>query len=230
MFNTTKKNIASIEYAVNNPNNIRLYHGGTHLLRENLFKNGFEYIGRSVWNCSEEDKVYFYEFNRFAKSESIEDDDFDCVQDRVMQRANENGQIQEALLDNPGKYTYVFEFVLPKEAERFIEIDDSCENMELYGAVQMDMDIINMFIELGKCTVNVYKYDFFPKMSYFYIAGLVDNEYATDFLYDLSSAERRAIEAINNSDTCSIYEEVVLEVYPTFDICNGQLDSKHYHD
>lgn len=230
MENITRTYIASIEYAVNNPENIRLYHGGTHFLRENLFNFGFENVDTTIWDCSEEDKVYFYEFKRFAKSEGTKNEEFKYVQYSVLERANESGQIQEAILENPGRYTYVFEFVLPREAERYIDVDDSCENMDTCGAVQMDRDVINMFITLGKCTVNVYKYDFFPKMSYFYIAGLTQNPNASDFFDNLPPVERQAIEAINDTDTYLIYDEIILGACPEFDVCHGQLDPKHYQD
>lgn len=131
-------------------------------------------------------------------------------------------------MDNPGTCTYVLEFVLPPETKQFIEEDNSCENMGNYGAVQMDTMVINHFIANGKCTINVYKFDFYPKMAYFYIVGLRNNEFAQTYFDELSKEEMRAIEAIRETDTCAIFEAIVLEVEPKYIDYVGYFDVHYY--
>lgn len=221
--------IASINYNVSNPDNIRLYHGTTSVGKDVILKTGFAEEMNTIWNCSEYDKAYFYEFDRFVKAEGIDDEDYDFkdIQYRILLRTNESGQIQEATLNKPGTSTYVFEILLPPEAKDFIEEDDSCDRASETGAVQMDVNIINSFIEQGKCTINIYSFDFFPKMAYFYIANLIDNEYTQDYFDDLSKAEYSAINAIRGAETYSIWDAIVCELDPVFIDYIGQFDALH---
>lgn len=225
--------IASIRYNPTNPDNIRLYHGTTSVGKKNILEYGFGTGMNTIWNCSEYDKVYFYEFNRFAKCEGVDEDesyDFKDIQYLILQRTNESGQIQETILDNPGNSTYVFEIVLPPEAKQYIEEDDSCENMVNYGAVQIDTDIINWFIEYAKCTINIYRFDYFPKMAYFYISGLFNNEFTQDYFDDMDKAEYNAIKAISKADTYQVWEQIVCEVEPQFINYTGLYDPLHLRD
>lgn len=215
---TIKNIIESIPFDPKNPNNIRLCHGTTSVGKDDiLHKRGFRDDMGSIWSCSEYDKAYFYELKRFAKCEGKEDESLENIQYELLLRANENAQIQEAILKNPGTMTYVIEFVLPPEANQFIEDDDSCDNMINYGSVQMDTIAINHFIRTGNCCINVYHFNFFPKMAYFYIAGLINNEFAQVYFEGLGKEEACAIEAINKADTYEIFEAIVLEVEPKFD-------------
>lgn len=224
-----KEIVTGINYNPNATDNIHLYHG-TRWLGQGIPSYGFRNDMETIWNCSCEDVVYFYELNKFCEVESCEDDSDMCKKLRIIERTNEQGQIQEATEDVPHNETFVLEFILPKEFEEYILEDDSCENMGSYGAVQMNMALINEIIEQEKCTINVYGIPFFPKLAYFYIAGLIHNPFVTDYLDDLPKGEYSVLETISQSENCWFYDEIMTGQEVTFKTQFGAKCDDYYHD
>lgn len=224
-----KEIVAGINYNPNATDNIHLYHG-TKFLGKGIPYYGFRDNEESIWNCSCENMIYFYELNAFCKSEGCEEDSDMYKRLRTIERANEQGQIQEATEEVPHDKTFVLEFILPKELEEYILEDDSCEGMGDYGAVEMNMALINEIIEQEKCTINVYGIPFFPKLAYFYIAGLMDNPYTTEYFDNLPKAEHSAIEAIRQNDTCWFFDEIMSGQEITFEKQYGVRCDDYYHD
>lgn len=220
--------VKTINYDVNSSENIRLYHGTTHSGGVQIPSFGFSDEIYTVWNCSYDCKVYFYELERYAKVNGYEDESFKLKQSACIHSANEAGQIQEAFLSNPGKFTYVLEFILPPEIKEYMEEDDSCESMSNYGAVQVDIDILNELIKQDKCTINAYQFDFAPKCSLAYICGLLDNPYCSDAFDNFTQTEIDIMEALRKSN---VLLEELFDISFEFDKYYGsQFDKNYYHN
>lgn len=153
-------------------NEVILFHGSA-CKPEIIIHNGFDNIP-GVWNCSEYNQVYFYELKRWCKCEGYELTD-ESVYNIIVRRANEQGQIQNAVKENPEHVTYVYEFHFPEEFAEFLETDESCENMEHFGAVQVNMATVNKYMQQEKCKLIIHTFPFSIKCSLLYITGMVDN-------------------------------------------------------
>ena len=210
MTKNTYEIIKNMKLDPKNPNNIRLYHGTTHLGGENIPREGFQFMWPSNWNCSDEEQAYFYELKRFIECECLEDDSFTEQQYRILQRANESAQIQEAMLDQPMYYTYVLELIVPPEFAPFIQEDDSCENMD--EAVQIGHDLINTLLKenFEGYALHVYRFDFCPKCAMLYISGLVDNP-----LFSAAFTSQELV-IINALHTSVAFCEELIDVEPQY--------------
>lgn len=153
-------------------NEVVLFHGSD-CKPENIIHYGFDNVP-GAWLCSEFNQVYFYELKRWCKCEGYKIDD-ESVYDIILRRANEQGQIQNAVKEEPTCVTYVYEFHFPEEFEEFVETDESCDNMEYYGAVQVNLATVNKYMQQGKCKLIIHTFPFSIKSSLLYITGLADN-------------------------------------------------------
>lgn len=226
--NTTKTDfIKTIKYDVDNPDNIRLYHGTTHAGGKNIPIFGFSINMFTAWNCSCEEYVYFYELNEWAEVNGYEEDSFRAKQISCIEQAAQSGMIQEALLHKQDDYVCVLEFILPPEIKEYLQADDSCEHMD--GAFQLDIWIINNLIAEDKCTINVYKYGFAPKCSLLYITGLQDNPYF-DAEDALSQTEQEMLMAFSQSHINIPYEDLFCNFKGFMNYYGSQFDQKCYRD
>ncbi len=171
---------------------------------------GFQYTGKTCWICSDDTKMYAYEWNAFVKCEGLEESDDDYNLDFILRRANNSGQIQNAFKRKPNDYTWVMEFHFPEEFKEYIDPDESCPNMKDYGAVEIDVDIINKWIEENKCKIIFHKFFFAVKCSLLYLSGVCNNKYASYGVDCLKSYERNALEAISRGEfNDDFYEDFI---------------------
>lgn len=183
---------------------IHLFHGTTFEAVQDIIENGFDCVGNSVWSCSDNDCVYFYQLDKFVESECIEDESLEEQIYRCELRANEQGQIANAVLSDPYDLTCVIHLEIDTENfptwEDNIMEDDSCPYAGESGAVCIESRILNELISERKVRMKVIKYEFIVKMSLAYITGLKDNPYFQDKFSTLSYSERAFVYALIKSD------------------------------
>lgn len=188
-------------------NEVVLVHG-TGTSPATILKKGFDNV-EGFWNCSEYNQVYCYEYERWCKCEGYDPNDNDCL-DIFIHRANEQGQIQNAIQDIPGASTSVLEFHFPEEFKEFIETDESYPNMSKFGSVQVNMAKVNEYMQKGKCKVIVHKFPFSIKSSLLYLTSMVNNPYADSGLDKLPDYERQALDFLAKGEfNDAFYEECI---------------------
>lgn len=182
----------------------KMFHGTTFNGGEKIPIFGFDPSYNKAWSCSDEEMVYFYNpatvlNSREASTE--EEADYWCLQ-----MANEQGQIQNALLDSPFTTTCVLEFQFDDEALDLFENDTSCDGM--FGADQIDLQEINYIILHKKCKIIAHYFLFYPKLSIFYLTSLENNTYFTKAFDEMEKIDRIALQIACRGDTYSIFEEI----------------------
>lgn len=188
----------------------KFYHGTTYEAMKEIIKGNYE-PDHTIWDCSDDAKIYAWSRDWLA---GLECWDIDCTPGQIDTncafRANESGQIANALKKKPDKFTYVVEFAMEdklyeemKEDGR-IEADKSSPNMD--GAVQIEAFALNKYIKEGKMNIRIFQFAFCRKLALFYLMNLVDNDYFTEALERLEDSERQVLMALNKADTCSIWE------------------------
>lgn len=188
-------------------NEIILVHG-TAANPDTILKEGFDNI-EGFWNCSEFNQVYFYEYKKFCKAEGYDLDEKDTL-DILIRRANEQGQIQNAIQETPENFTSVFEFHFPEEFKKEIKPDDSCALMASYGSVQVNMATINKYMKQGKCKVIVHKFPFYIKCSLLYLSSMLNNPYAETGLEKLPQYEKEVLETFAKEEfNNSFFEDYI---------------------
>lgn len=204
-------------------NEIILAHG-TAANPDTILKGGFDNI-EGFWNCSEFNQVYFYEYKEFCRVEGYDLNGEDVL-DILIRRANEQGQIQNAVQETPENFTSVFEFHFPEEFKKEIKPDDSCANMASYGSVQVNMATINKYMKQGKCKVIVHKFPFCIKCSLLYLTSMFNNPYAETSLEKLPQYEREVLETLAKGEfNDSFWEDYIsypdeIESYePNYPMC-----------
>lgn len=201
---------------------IVLFHG-TNTHPDNILHKGFD-NALTIWNCSDYNQVYFYEYKRWCECEGYDKDDEDSYE-VILHRANEQAQIQNAVKPEPERATCVLEFHFPEEFGNYIATDSSCKNMEHFGSVQVNLNIINEYMQKGWCKVIVHTYPFAVKCSLMYLTGLVDNEYfEIDMLPDFEQeALRNLAKGEWNEDfydNCISYVEELNHVEINMPLCD----------
>lgn len=187
-------------------NEVVLFHGTIN--PTSILTEGFTRGNDTIWNCSDWDYVYFYELEKFMEAECIDDEKDGYL--RILGRTNEQSQVQNAFLEAPYNKTYVLEFHFPSEFRQFIEEDESCEGMGSYGAVQVDIDVLNDWLKTKPCEVYLHTYRFVVKNSLMYISGLIDNEFALPGLERLPEYELQIMKALSKEFNEAFWEDFIL--------------------
>lgn len=129
-----------------------LFHGTTMDGYRDIIKGEYKASkGTFHWNCSNFNKIYFYDPVAIWNSEfNAEPDREKDANDMAQRLANESGQIANAVKTNPANWTVVLEFIFKDDNIYFenIEEDNSCPNMS--WAVQMDVNKFNNYISGGE--------------------------------------------------------------------------------
>lgn len=137
------------------------YHATTKECFDSLQKNGFGYGDKTVWICSERDKMYFY------KSSSNEDENMHMQKEAII-----NALIAAAVFDSR-EQDVVLLTLRVSEDDIYIGIDDSAYGMEDYS-VSIDADSLNKLISDGKASVtySVIEKVYDPNLRFLYFSFL----------------------------------------------------------
>lgn len=169
-------------------NEIHLFHGTSFENYLSIKEGGFSNCKRVVWDCSDEEKTYFYEMEGLCKTEGVDCDEQDKIE-FCLERANENAQITASIEKYPHNKTVVFEFITEAEyLEDYMERDDSCENMDEM-AVCVDSLILNNLLREKKAILIAHFFRFIPKLSLLYLANVFSNPYFQDSISQLCYEE-----------------------------------------
>lgn len=185
----------------------KMFHGTTFEGAKKIPIEGFNPWKGKAWSCSDEEMVYFYNpvtILNFREAETEEEANNWCLQ-----RANEQGQIQNALLDEPFTTTCVLEFQFNDDVLDLFENDMSCDGM--FGASQIDLEEVNYIIRKRQCKIIVHYFQFYPKLSIFYLTGLKDNSYFITAFENMKEIDRIALEIACSGDTYEILEAIVYQ-------------------
>ena len=147
----------------------KMFHGTTLTALDGIVKHGFKFNKKTAWNCSRNNMTYVYNPATILNNEDCTEDEANYI---ALERANEQAQIQNAIMKNPDPYTCVLEFEFEDDCLDEFEEDDSCENMGAFGANQIFSKTLNNFIKEGKCKVYLHLFEFMVKCSLIYLAPL----------------------------------------------------------
>ena len=180
----------------------KLYHGTTVEAMKEIIQGRYD-PESTIWNCSNPGFMYVYGKDELCE---VEGWDEDCTtleqEDNCARRANESAQIANAILPNPEDKTCVIEFRIPNELYNWAKENDaispdcSSENMEDYGALQVDAYWLNQHIKSGEIKMWVWTFEFNPRLALFYLSGLFQNEYFEETLEKLPPLMYDAVKAI----------------------------------
>ena len=185
----------------------KMFHGTTFDGAKKIPIEGFNPWKGKAWSCSDEEMVYFYNpvtILNSGETETEEEADNWCLE-----RANEQGQIQNALLDVPFTTTCVLEFQFNDDVLNLFENDMSCDGM--LGADQINLEEVNYIIRKKQCKIIVHYFQFYPKLSIFYLTGLKDNSYFITAFENMKEIDRIALEIACSGDTYEIFEAIVYQ-------------------
>lgn len=199
----------------------KMYHGTTCQGGKDIPINGFNYYNH-IWDVSGDDFVYFVAPLRVAESENLYDeyaaDDSDAVEEveqECLRLANEQGQIASATQQFSLPVTTVLEFQFDDEYFDLFENDNSCENM--YYADQAPLKEINELIRSHKVTIIPHYFQFYPKLSLFYLMNIVDNKYFDS--HSISDTELNVIHALQKQET------FIDELFEIYELTEEELDN-----
>lgn len=201
---------------------IHLFHGTSASSYLDIIKNGFSNKEDTIWSCSDYDKTYMYQLDKFAECEGIENWNLDEQIEMLSQRANESAQITQCFVSPEYKYTVVFEFLVDTDKTDFmdhVEDDDSCENMSGCGAVQIDNEILDKAIKNGTVKVFYHFFPYYTTLWVFYLAGISRNDFLQDKIWGLNYMQKKSLDMVKELDYCSIYEDI---------ICVDEIESSDY--
>ena len=185
----------------------KMFHGTTFDGAKKIPIEGFNPWKGKAWSCSDEEMVYFYNpvtILNSGETETEEEADNWCLE-----RANEQGQIQNALLNEPFTTTCVLEFQFNDDVLNLFENDMSCDGM--LGADQINLEEVNYIIRKKQCKIIVHYFQFYPKLSIFYLTGLKDNSYFITAFENMKEIDRIALEIACSGDTYEIFEAIVYQ-------------------
>lgn len=180
----------------------KLYHGTTIEAMKEIVQGRYDPESTN-WSCSSPGFIYVYGKEELCEAEGWDED---CTtqqqEDNCARRANESAQIANAILPNPEDKTCVIEFRIPNELYNWAKENDaispdcSSENMEDYGALQVDAYWLNQHIKSGEIKMWVWTFEFNPRLALFYLSGLFQNEYFEETLEKLPPLMYDAVKAI----------------------------------
>lgn len=189
-----------------------LFHGTTLNAYRDIIEGKYDASkGSNPWNCSDFNKIYFYDPVAILNSEF--DSDSECEQeakDMAQKFANEASQIVTALSENPDDRTVVLEFIFQDDEIYFEDIEEnsSCPNMP--WAVQMDTDKFNKLMKEGKHSIRIHFYQFYPKMSLCYLVPLADSNLFN--LKSLKYEERVLLLQLKNMECYTLYDALIYDL------------------
>lgn len=195
----------------------KLYHGTTVNGAKDIIENGYDYFkGQQPWSCSNPKHMYFFNPVKIVECdlgldlEEATEDDYKDAENRAQQYAKEAADIVNALKENPDSQVCVMELIFDKEIElemlNWLGEDYSCENMEL--ASTLPVDFINDCIKNHKVKIIVYYYNFFTKLSLFYLLGIFNNSYAIQAMERLPKEEYNTLIMLAGIDCCYIIDTI----------------------
>lgn len=180
----------------------KLYHGTTIEAMKEIVQGRYD-PENTIWSCSNPGFMYVYGKEGLCEAEGWDED---CPtqqqEDNCARRANESAQIANAILPKPEDKTCVIEFGIPDELYNWakenevISPDCSSENMEDYGALQMDAWWLNEHVKSGEIKMRVWAFEFNPFLTPFYLSGLFQNDYFEETLEKLPRLMYDAVKAI----------------------------------
>ena len=182
-----------------------LYHGTTIEGMRNIICGHYD-PDETVWSCSSPGYMYAYDLEKWIKCEGYEDEDLKDQVNGCASRANESAQIANAIDPDPYSQTCVIEFGISDELyefavnEKYIEPDNSSENMADWGAIQIDVCWFNKMIKLGRLDMRVFYYEFNRNLTPFYLSCLFDNPYFEGTLEKLPYEMYEAVKLLHNKD------------------------------
>lgn len=184
----------------------KLYHGTTIKAMEEIVQGRYD-PESTIWSCSNPGFMYAYGKDELCEAEGWDED---CTtreqEENCTRRANESAQIANAILPEPEDKTCVIEFGIPDKLYNWAKENDvispdcSSENMEDYGALQVDACWLNQHIKSGEIKMRVWAFEFNPCLAPFYLSGLFQNNYFEETLEKLSPLMYDAIKAIANTE------------------------------
>lgn len=195
-------------------NNHYFFHGTSYDNYIKIKENGFGTSKPVVWDCSDEEVTYMYDLTKFIEVEGYDDNDLEYQIYACTGRCNESAQITAALQESNYNSTVVFEFEVPDEYfdefEDYILPDLSCPHMEDCGAVTINSNTLNIFINEGKINVTVHIFEFYPKLSLFYIGGLYNSDYLDDIKLGMDRTMLEAWKLVaETGDYASLYDTLL---------------------
>lgn len=206
-----------------------LFHGTTIEACNEILSGNYN-PEETVWGCSDDFYMYVWEQKKLCEVEDW--DDSDLPSDGCIERANESAQIANAILPRPYDETVVIQFSVPDYLfnqlmdEGYLKYDDTLESMYDSGAMMLRSAIINQLIkDHEKIGITVYYMPFYPKMSLFYLVGLVDNPYFEETLEKLNRTDYEGLQILSKMDTCAVWEDIIYAepVYQEI-ICKPKFD------
>lgn len=193
----------------------KLYHGTTIKAMEEIVQGRYD-PESTIWSCSNPGFMYVYGKDELCEAEGWDED---CTtqeqEENCVKRANENAQIANAILPEPEDKTCVIEFQIPDgiyewaKENGIVSPDYSNENMEDYGALQVDAWWLNQHIKSGEIKMQVWYFEFNPYLTPFYISSLFQNNYFEETLEKLPRMMYDAVKAIADA---GIFLEDLLDV------------------
>lgn len=207
----------------------KLYHGTTVNGAKDIIENGYDYFkGQHPWSCSNPKHMYFYDIDKILECElgldleEATEDDYKDAENIAKQYAKESADIVNALKTNPDSNVCVMELIFDKEIElemlNWLGEDYSCENMEL--ASTLPVDFINDCIKNHKVKIIVYYYNFFTKLSLFYLLEIFNNPYATQAMEKLPKEYYDTLSRLLSTD-CSYIINTIFE--NSLEICDRKI-------
>lgn len=174
----------SIFKTINTSEKIVLFHGTTNHAINEIIKEGFCPSLSTIWNCSNNNNVYFYEFKKWCDVQCMELEEEGSYRS-ILQEANWQGQVQNAIAHKPDDITGVIEIRIPIKYANIVYNDDSTINMSDTGAVEVEVEEINKLLNHPETEVYIHIFPFSTKCSLLYLTGLVENEFAciSELLY-----------------------------------------------
>lgn len=184
----------------------KLYHGTTVEAMKEIVQGRYD-PESTIWSCSNPGFIYVYGKDELCEAEGWDED---CTtreqEDNCARRANDSAQIANAILPKPENKTCVIEFGIPDELYNWakenevISPDCSSENMEDYGALQVDAWWLNKHIKSGEIKMRVWVFGFNSYLAPFYLSGVFQNEYFEETLEKLPPLMYNAIKAIADAN------------------------------
>ena len=166
----------------------KLYHGTTVEAMKEIVQGRYD-PESTIWSCSNPGFIYVYGKDELCEAEGWDED---CTtreqEDNCARRANDSAQIANAILPKPENKTCVIEFGIPDELYNWakenevISPDCSSENMEDYGALQVDAWWLNKHIKSGEIKMRVWVFGLNSYLASFYLSGVFQNEYFEETL------------------------------------------------
>lgn len=203
---------------------LNLFHGTTLKGAEDIIKNGYDYFkGMQAWGCSNPKHMYFYnpikmiEVEMGLDLENCDLDDWADAENRCVELAKGAGDIQNALQKKPDNQVCVLEFIFNEEVElealNWLAEDYSCEYMDL--ANTLPVDFVNECIKNQKVGIIIHYFNFYVKLSPFYLISLINNPYFTLSLERLPKEEYDALMLLKETDYADIFDTILAETQET---------------